>query len=82
MLFKKEGNHTNQELIECQLLIHNFRKRMADIFGRNYFTNHFHFLISDHAHDRIVEWGNLNRYLKQGWEALNSLIKDFFPKDK
>ena len=31
-----------------------------------------------HILQYMSEWGNLNRFSQQGWEALNALIKLFF----
>ena len=40
--------------------------------------NYIHLLGSGHILVYMTNWGNLNHYSQQGWEALNALIKIFF----
>jgi len=78
ILRKKDENYTQEELLQYKVDMNYFSSVMIKIFGRKMFTNYFHFIVSGHIYEYMKEWGNLNRYSQQGWEALNSLIKSFF----
>jgi hypothetical protein len=41
-------------------------------------TNYFHMIGSGHMTYYLREWRNLYRYSQQGWEALNSLLKNIY----
>jgi hypothetical protein len=41
-------------------------------------TNYFHMLGSGHFRYYLMEWRNLYRYSQQGWESLNSQIKQVY----
>jgi hypothetical protein len=47
----------------------------VDLDGLIGMTNYFHMIGSGHMTYFLWEWHNLYRYLQQGREALNSIIK-------
>ena len=79
---KKDGNYTTTEQEEYKKHTSIFGNLWIDLHGRRGMTNYTHMKITDHIYDHMVEWGNLYCYSQQGWEALNSLIKNFFHENK
>jgi hypothetical protein len=46
--------------------------------GYNGMTNYIHLISSGHLAFYLQEWGNLWKYLQQGWESLNLLMKSVY----
>jgi hypothetical protein len=59
---------------QCDL----FFEAWVDLHGLAGMTNYFHMIGSGHMTYFLREWRNLYRYSQQGWEALNSLIKNIY----
>jgi hypothetical protein len=59
---------------QCDL----FFEAWVDLHGLPGMTNYFHMIGSGHMTYFLIEWRNLYRYSQQGWEALNSLIKNIY----
>ena len=50
----------------------------VDLTGLEGMTNYIHMIGSGHMTYYLREWRNLYRYSQQGWEALNSLLKNIY----
>ena len=75
---KKEGNYTNEELNQFREHSMQFYQSWIELFGYHRITNYIHMIGVGHMLEYMQQYGNLNRYSQQGWEALNALIKLFF----
>jgi hypothetical protein len=55
-----------------------FFELWTDLTGLEGMTNYIHMIGSGHLTYYLREWRNLYRYSQQGWEALNSLLKNIY----
>ena len=75
---KNDEDYTAEELLSYKMNMNKFCSTMVQEYGRKIFTNYFHYVITNHLYDYMLEWKNLSRYSQQGWESLNALLKSFF----
>jgi hypothetical protein len=55
-----------------------FFELWVDLTGLEGMTNYIHMIGSGYMTNYLREWRNLYRYSQQGWEALNSLLKNIY----
>jgi hypothetical protein len=55
-----------------------FFELWVDLTGLEGMTNYIHMIGSGHMTYYLREWRNLYRYSQQGWETLNSLLKNIY----
>jgi hypothetical protein len=48
------------------------------LHGRDGISNYIHMISSGHIAFYMREWGNLFKFLQQGWESMNSLMKSVY----
>ena len=75
---KKDGNYTDEDLINFELHSKKFMQSWMRLYGRHGITNYIHMIGVGHLLGYMRKYGNLNKYSQQDWEALNALIKLFF----
>jgi hypothetical protein len=52
----------------------------VELWGTDRVTNYLHLLFAGHIRDELYRCGSLWKFQAQGWEALNSSIKQFIFK--
>jgi hypothetical protein len=71
-------NFTDEEIDAFSTQCNNFFEVWVDLTGLEGMTNYIHMIGSGHMTYYLREWRNLYRYSQQGWEALNSLLKNIY----
>ena len=79
ILRKKNGEYTASKLRNYQEHTGIFGNLWIDLHQERGMTNYIHLIVSGHVYEYMLEWRNRYRFSKQGWESLNSLVKQFFP---
>jgi hypothetical protein len=49
-----------------------------NLHGRDGISNYIHMISIGHIAFYLREWGNLYKYLQQGWESMNSFMKSVY----
>jgi hypothetical protein len=78
ILARKREDFLDQEIDLFQDTADNFFEKWLDLHGVQGLTNYIHMIGSGHFHFYLTEWRNLYRYSQQGWESLNSEIKQVY----
>jgi hypothetical protein len=69
---------TDEEIDAFSTQCDDFFEAWVDLTGLEGMTNYIHMIGSGHMTYYLREWRNLYRYSQQGWEALNSLLKNIY----
>jgi hypothetical protein len=69
---------SDEEIDEFGTQCDDFFESWVDLTGLEGMTNYIHMIGSGHMTYYLREWRNLYRYSQQGWEALNSLLKNIY----
>ena len=75
---EKIGDYTQDELKKFDDCSQDFFQIWVRLHSERGVTNYIHMFGCGHIVQYMKEWGNLNRFSQQGWEALNALIIFFF----
>lgn len=75
---RQKDDFTDAEIDLFQDEVDHMYAKWIDLLGERGVTNYFHMLGSGHFRYYLMEWRNLNRYSQQGWESLNSQIKQVY----
>jgi hypothetical protein len=78
VLLQKKEDFTNETITAYQCHADKFFQAWVCLWQKEGITNYMHMIGSGHLADYLYKWNNLYRFLQQGWEAMNSLIKTFF----
>ena len=77
-IMKKEGGYTEEEIAEFEIESMRFYQSWMKLYGRHGVTNYMHMIRVIFFGGYMRKYRNLNKYSRQGLEALNTLIKLFF----
>jgi hypothetical protein len=75
---EKKDNFSEIDLVRLHKFTSTFMRQWVDLCHGNHMTNYIHVLGSGHLTYFARNYGNLYRFLQQGWESLNKLIKYFY----
>jgi hypothetical protein len=75
---RQRDDFTDEEIDAFSTQCDDFFEVWVDLTGLEGMTNYIHMIGSGHMTYYLREWRNLYRYSQQGWEALNSLLKNIY----
>jgi hypothetical protein len=75
---RKKTPFSDEEIVDFQRTTDEWFQRWVDLEGWEGCTNYTHMLGSGHIADLLFHHRNLYVFSNQGWEALNSLIKQVY----
>ena len=71
-----------QNWMNLMNILKSFFQKWVKLHNKRGITNDIHMFGCGHILQYMSEWGNLNCFSQQGWEALNALTKFFYSQDK
>jgi hypothetical protein len=77
-LARQREDFTDEEIDTFSSQCDDFFELWVDLTGLEGMTNYIHMIGCGHMTYYLKEWKNLYRYSQQGWEALNSLLKNIY----
>jgi hypothetical protein len=75
---RQRDDFTDEEIDAFGVQCDDFFGLWVDLTGIEGLTNYIHMIGCGHLTYYLREWRNLYRYSQQGWEALNSLLKNIY----
>jgi hypothetical protein len=78
VLLRKKTPFSDPEILDFQRVTDDWFQMWMDLEGWEGCTNYTHMLGSGHVADLLFHHRNLFVFSNQGWEALNSLIKQVY----
>jgi threonyl-tRNA synthetase len=75
---KRKEDFTERGLVVLHKYTATFMHQWVDLCAGKHMTNYIHVQGAGHLTYAAKNYGNLYRFLQQGWESLNKLIKHYY----